>query len=130
MSNVDKYNEDIKRLKTELSETKKKYDSINSLLKQKQFELRRIVASIDRANKVIDRDIEICRRYVTKNPGCPSKNLVSHLNIEMHNMSKRWKYLDTNTFMGNMGMYLENSGLFTNEKTVIDGNYTNIWKLK
>lgn len=130
MSTIQEYNESISGMKAELSATKKKFDSLNSMLKQKQSLLRKMVQSIEKKNDVIDRDIELCRKYIAKNPGCPSKNVIAYLNITLANNHKRWKYLDSNTFMGCMGIYLESSGMFTNEKTVVDGNYTNIWKLK
>jgi len=128
---IQEHKESIRVMMTELSATRHKYDELNSLIKQKQSKLRKMVQQTEKENSIVYRDIEICRKYIEKNPGCPSKNIVAHLNVTMATTQyKRWTWLDSNTFMGIMGVYLENSGLFTNEKTVVDGNYTNIWKLK
>jgi len=76
------------------------------------------------------RDIDLCKYFIIKNPGCQSSDIVDYLNKELVDQYVRWKVLDANTFMTYMGNYLKKSNLFVHDKKHVGKRQTTVWTIK
>lgn len=130
MNILESHKNDIIKLRAELSIAKKQCTSLESLIRQKQSQMEKITFAINKKSDKVLRDVELCKEFISKNPNCPSKDIVKFLNNKLNGKPKRWVVLDWNTFMTVMGNHLQESGLFTSTKKVVDGNQTYIWKIK